>query len=625
MPNNNQIEINKLYNKLLPSITKLLNKYNYLEILPEEKEELIKKFLLEIIKNNKILDSKIYIKELEIYIDNYINKTIKKNKKGIMIINSYIDKQISLKTTPEENLIELINLSEFLEKYEFTITPDICVEIIKTNEILSKILEQIVQEFIQTSKENEIIYNNSIIMSLLDIYCMLNNIELDSYADKELDEHLLDELDKQTKDSLLMYFQEINKPILTEEEERELAKRVSEGDESAKTKLIEHNLKWVVRIAKRYIGRGLEILDLIQEGNIGLMVAIDKFDYTKGYRLSTYSYHWIRQSITRAITDKARLIRLPKQIDEKTKKYQQKIRELEQMLNRTATKQEIINELNIDLKELDEVYAYMQDITSLNAIIDNKDSSELEILLESNEDTPEESYIKKDLLNEIIKIFKNCCLEEKEIKVLLLRNGFFGKVLTLAKVGEVLGGLTRERVRQIESKALKKIRMSPYISNLIEYANNPSEALKNLSTSIEFYATNSKSTKSFQKKGAIKEIETILIQQEELIPHTNKEENQQLPLTIFDTFIDLGYTKEEILSILSELPPQDKKRVALRNGPDLDNPVLSRTMRERDRRLYITLTLPKIGNLLLEKYGIREPLHNTTLPLSYKKTRKRQL
>ena len=606
MTNNIQSEIDKLYNKLLPSIKKIYNTYNYTGLRQEEFEHLIKDILLNVcIKNlDTKIDNSFYIKKIKENLEKYI-KLILENTENIKhIVNKYINSNLNIQKNVQENIKELRKLSRFIKKYDIVITPDTYKEIINSNKKLLSILKEIIDTNINIIEEKglDFLDDDSNVITLLDIFCMINNIKYKTYENMPINVDIEENIDILIKDSLKMYLSEIKLSTLTQEEELELAKRKSEGDIEARNKLIEHKLKWVVHVAKRYMGRGLDFLELIQEGNAGLIIGIDKFDYTKGYRISTYSYHWIRQSIMRAIIEKTRMIRLPIHLDEKIRKYQQIINELEQRLNRTATKEEIAKELNIKIEELDKIYIYITDVTSLNAIIDEKDDSELEKVIESTEDNPEETYIKKNIKYEVKELFKKCYLNDREIEVLLLRNGFYGEKLTLSKVGEILGGLTRERIRQIESEALQKIRMSAHINNLLEYAEKPDEALKNLQMFRTFYESNKKTTKAIKKKEKVEEVKRTTT--------TNESIQERKPtktyFTIFDKFTDLGYSKEEILKVLSLLPTQDKKRVLLRNGQDLDNPVVSELIRERDRKLYITLTLPRIEKLLIENYGHKQ-------------------
>lgn len=605
MINDNQIVIDKLYNKLLPSIKNIYNNYSFIGLNQNNFEILIKDILLNIYQknNDNKIDNNFYIKKIKEYLDTYIKTKLKNTDNILIFVNNYINDNLSLKSTTPKNIKELRKFSRFLKKYDLFFTPDMYIEFINSNKILLSIIKETVEKNIKTIQEKgiEFIDDDINVITILGIYCMINNIEYLTYEDIQLDINKEINYDDLINDSVKMYLYEIKLPVLTPEEENELAKRKSQGDMLARNKLIEHNLRWVVCVAKRYVGRGLDLLDLIQEGNKGLIIAIDKFDYTKGYRISTYSYHWIRQSITRAIIEKSRIIRLPIHIDEKIKKYKKAMYELEQKLNRTPTNEELANELKIKIQDLNNLYIHLDDVTSLNARIGIEDDMELEVFAESIEEDPEEKHMNENKIKEIKNLFKKCCLDDRETEVLLLRNGFYGQILTLAKVGEILGGLSRERIRQIENKALQKIRMSSHVISLLEYTKKPDEAIKNIQTFRSFYQSNKKSTKSLKTTETIEGIELIIPTEE----NETEIESEKNNFTIFDKFIELGYTKEEVISVLPQLPKQDKKRILLRNGHDLDNPTVSNQITERDRKLYITTTLPKIKKLLIENYGKR--------------------
>lgn len=604
MINDNNINIDKLYNKLLPSINKIYTSYSFIGLNQKKMEIIIKDIILNLYiknKDNKV-DNNFYIKSIKEQLDLYIKTKLKNQDNIIIYVNNYINNNLSLKPTTSKNIKELKKLSRFLKKYDLFFSPDTYIEFIKSNNILLSIIKDIVEKNKKTIKEKgiEFIDEDINIATIIGIYCMINNIEYLTYEDIQLDINNEEDYDKLINDSLKMYLYEIKLPVLTPNEEYELAKRKAEGDIEARNKLIEHNLKWVVCVARRYLGKGLDFLELIQEGNAGLIIAIDRFDHTKGFRISTYSYHWIRQSITRAIIDKSRMIRLPIHIDEKIKKYKKAVYELEQKLNRKPTNEEIAEELNIKIEDLNNIYIHLDDVTSLNARIGIEDESELEIFAESIEENLEEKHMADNKLKEIKNIFQKCCLDDREIKVLLLRNGFCGEIYTLAKVGEILGGLSRERVRQIECKALQKIRMSSYVKTLAEYTKKPDESLKNIQAFRNFYNSSKKSTKSL-KTTEILELTEYVDEQEIIV----ESEETKTIITIFDKFIEQGYTKEEVIDVLKLLPTQDKKRVMLRNGIDLEHPVVSELIKEKDRRLYITKTLPTIKKLLIEQYGKR--------------------
>ena len=270
-------------------------------------------------------------------------------------------------------------------------------------------------------------------------------------------------------DPVRMYLREIGKiPLLTKEEEVELAKRVEAGDEEAKKKLIEANLRLVVSIAKKYIGRGLSFLDLIQEGNLGLIRAVEKFDYRKGFKFSTYATWWIRQAITRAIADQARTIRIPVHMVETINKLIRVSRQLVQQLGREPTVEEIAQALELLPEKVEDIQRIAQEPVSLETPIGEEEDSQLGDFIEDKDSpNPEEATAGQLLREQLEEMLGE--LTEREREVLRLRFGLEdGRAHTLEEVGKRFN-VTRERIRQIEAKALRKLRHPSRSKRLRDY------------------------------------------------------------------------------------------------------------------------------------------------------------
>ena len=373
----------------------------------------------------------------------------------------------------ELELLQKMDLTaENRQKLEALIT-----EAKKTGKVSSKHLVETLDDVDATQDQTERFYDileqAGIEIDVSDVLDLIGTADMDNPTLSEMqaieDEGLPADLDEpealpedvenaKLDDPVRMYLKEIGRiKLLTPEEEQEIAKKMAEGDEDARKRMSEANLRLVVSIAKRYVGRGLQLLDLIQEGNLGLMKAVEKFDYTKGYKFSTYATWWIRQSITRAIADQARTIRIPVHMVETINRVLRTSHSMVQKLGREPTTKEIADELHIEQSKVEEVLKIAQEPVSLETPIGEEEDSHLGDFIqddEASQPSEEASYtLLREQLEEVLGT-----LTDREQEVLRMRFGLRdGKPHTLEEVGKEFD-VTRERIRQIESKALRKLR-----------------------------------------------------------------------------------------------------------------------------------------------------------------------
>ena len=386
----------------------------------------------------------------------------------------------------ELELLQKMDLTaENRQKLEALIT-----EAKKTGKVSSKHLVETLDDVDATQDQTERFYDileqAGIEIDVSDVLDLIGTADMDNPTLSEMqaieDEGLPADLDEpealpedvenaKLDDPVRMYLKVIGRiKLLTPEEEQEIAKKMAEGDEDARKRMSEANLRLVVSIAKRYVGRGMQLLDLIQEGNLGLMKAVEKFDYTKGYKFSTYATWWIRQSITRAIADQARTIRIPVHMVETINRVLRTSHSMVQKLGREPTTKEIADELHIEESKVEEVLKIAQEPVSLETPIGEEEDSHLGDFIqddEASQPSEEASYtLLREQLEEVLST-----LTPREEQVLRMRFGLTdGKPHTLEEVGKEFD-VTRERIRQIESKALRKLRHPSRSKKLRDFLN----------------------------------------------------------------------------------------------------------------------------------------------------------
>ena len=441
--------IDGIYSSLNSIIKVLQREYN----LNEEIVEAIAKIAVEDVYDNlDSYDSNISLFDFEKKIIEYVQEYIKKQLEdgNFEILDQYINKDQVLSDSYNMLINRLKKISSFLKKIDYPLTLDICINLINNCAGLKILLNRIInikEDLISKINLKEI-FDDEIAELFIEGYCKINNIKVKNSIP------IRKKIESEYPEDLLgMYLLEIDKPLLSIEEERYLAYEKMLGNEEVKKEFIERNLRLVVSIAKRYKNRGLSMLDLIQEGNLGLIEAVNHYDVTKECRFSTYAKWWIRKGITTAIYNKGRMIRIPIHKQENLRKVISLKEKLEVTLNKEVTAKEITKTLNISLEEAIQLVNLFYDTTSLNEISDD-DMTTIEDRI---------AYIDNDLDNAILKcdlkyLLEKSNLTEKEINILTLRYGLDGNnPLTLTEIGNIYG-VGRNYIGQVEKRVISKIR-----------------------------------------------------------------------------------------------------------------------------------------------------------------------
>ncbi len=474
-----ELNSSEIYTFFLPMLNHIYTSLKYIGINRLEYDEIVKKEI------KKLKETKSEILDYESYLKRKINYQLTKNAKkkflqtesAMKIIDAYINQKFTLVKNEKDALLYFKKLNAFLETYNYNPSPDVLTKLINQNVFFKEMIETIVKKYLDQIKngESEKLFENNLLISTIDTFCMMNDIEINYMV-----ENNIESLNTKT-DALTTYLKEIHEtPLLTKEEEKQIAMRVLEKDSEARKILIERNLRLVASIARKYTGLGLSLLDLIQEGNIGLITAVDRYNGNKECGFSTYATWWIRQAITRAIANKGRNIRIPVYLYEKLGTYKKEYAKLSDELKREPTVEELASQMNTSLKTIIDLQKYQNDTISMNIKIQDEDDSELSEFIPIEESTPEEICIAEELPLEIQKLFEQSNLKPQEIEILMYRNGFHNhNPMTLEEISSIYG-VTRERIRQIEAQALKKLRNTKYVLGLAIYTENPNKSLKNI-------------------------------------------------------------------------------------------------------------------------------------------------
>ncbi len=574
-----QLEPEDIFKIILPIVDDIYKKIYYIEIPKDEFYNLV---LDEISTSKETYTGDISYEE---YIKNKINlslseqpkKYFTEKEKSYIAINNYINNSLNLGITEDDTIKKLKKLEKFCLKNNYTLSPDITLEIIKNNQKLVEMIEMIIGKNKKEIKNTLLdkMPNDSILVSIIETYYEDNSVKL--------------------------YLKEISKrPLLSPSKEKELAIRISNGDEEAKKIFIESNLKLVVHIAKNYIGRGLSFLDLIQEGNIGLMIAVDKYDVNRNIKFSTYAFYWISKSIKQAIDNKARNIRMPVYKNIEIYDYRKVIGSLEEKLNKEPTIEEIAQEMNITVSKAKKLYRLQNDTISLNKLVNHDDDTELESILKTSDYmNPEKLAVAKTMREQVRKELENSSLSEREKEVLILRFGLYDQEpLTQTEIAKKFD-VSRGAISQIKQRALKKLGNSKNIKILAMYMISSEKAVEQL--------------KELDKKSLKKNKEdNISIEKGENLKMSRKTSRKLK--TLYEFF--KGYSKEEVDSELEKLTEEEKRIIVARFGENLNVLIPDSLDMEQKNKFYRTI-VPRIKRHLSEQKVTKELETNEKIKETY--------
>lgn len=578
MNNIAKLDINDIYNMFSSSFNKIYKKYSFINIDRNEFKSMVRETINET-KNNydgEIEYEKYLIKALNRKILGLIRLDMKDQTKLFDIINNYINQEFSKDIDYNSAINSFDKLKNFLELCECSLTLDIIERLVKENSLINKLLITIYEV------DREDIFNdsyegtyNDLVVYFIQMFCKVHNIKIKENEIKYSDMGAF-----ASRSSTDIYLREIqNYKLLTREEELDMIKRYKSGEIEVRDEFLSRNLKLVVSIAKKYLGRGVALTDLIQEGNMGLMKALDEFDLSRECRFSTYATNWIKSYITRYIAGKSRNISLPNHFFYELGIFRKVYTNLEKQLDRKPTISELADKTGKNKDVVLRYFDYLNDTKSLSDKVGDEDDTEFSYFISSSDESLETIAIKKDLSSGLTELLNKCHLKPRELEVLMLRYGLNGDdPLTLEEIGRKYN-LTRERVRQMESSALMRIRRSPYVKLFAEYTSNPAKSMENIKKMREAYIDN---PRSFKKD---------IISEEERKPAPRAK-------NIYTIFSNSGYTKEELDIAINELSEEEIELLKSRYGEDLTEMPTIRNKRNEYTKKFIQELFPKLRRII---------------------------
>lgn len=559
----------EVFSSLLPTIKNIYKAFKYTGISFDDYSDIV---LDEISEMDGKVEETVFKNKLKKRMNNEVSKMLTDSDTASRIISSYLDVKVPKVDSYESAMKAFKKLDSFFSKYDFFMGRELLIDLLSNNEKFSSMTSYILKE-----KEKDIALGKSedIFDSDFLIYTVKTYFELHGMPIKEREEEIdMIGFDSSSDlDIVSLYINELNAPLLSEDEEKALLVKIKQGDMKAREKFIESNLRLVVSVAKKFLGRGVSFLDLVQEGNLGLMKAIDKFDLSYDVRFSTYAVYRIKMFVSRAIADQSRNIRVPISRQDELYSYMTKIDNLEKKFGMNLSVDEISMMLGKSVDKIRELESLKNDTVSINALVGKDNDTELGEFLSTSESI-EDEVIDSFLPEQIMELLKKSKLSEREKDVLLSRFGIGRSHVWQLKELSKKYGVSKAWIGQVELNALEKLRHLKSIEQFSVYMDNPDLALRNL--------------EEFRKKPEKRE-------------RRKTGKRGSLLKSIYEYFDD--FSREDVDSVLDDLNEFDKNLVFLRYGEDLDNPVSTTLFGEEETKKFYGALVPRMRKKL---YALQE-------------------
>lgn len=559
----------EVFSSLLPTIKNIYKAFKYTGISFDDYSDIV---LDEISEMDGKVEETVFKNKLKKRMNNEVSKMLTDSDTASRIISSYLDVKVPKVDSYESAMKAFKKLDSFFSKYDFFMGRELLIDLLSNNEKFSSMTSYILKE-----KEKDIALGKSedIFDSDFLIYTVKTYFELHGMPIKERKEEIdMIGFDSSSDlDIVSLYINELNAPLLSEDEEKALLVKIKQGDMEAREKFIESNLRLVVSVAKKFLGRGVPFLDLVQEGNLGLMKAIDKFDLSYDVRFSTYAVYRIKMFVSKAIADQSRNIRVPISRQDELYSYMTKIDNLEKKFGMNLSVDEISMMLGKSVDKIRELESLKNDTVSINALVGKDNDTELGEFLSTSESI-EDEVIDSFLPEQIMDLLKKSKLSEREKDVLLSRFGIGRSHVWQLKELSKKYGVSKAWIGQVELNALEKLRRLKSIEQFSVYMDNPDLALRKL--------------EEFRKKPEKRE-------------RRKTGKRGSLLKSIYEYFDD--FSREDVDSVLDDLNEFDKNLVFLRYGEDLDNPVSTTLFGEEETKKFYGALVPRMRKKL---YALQE-------------------